>query len=452
MTGTATAEFTFTLDNALIIPKGTQKTVALKGNISGNATNASSHAWGLASGAAVTTTGVSTTLSIGETVNDAAGQAQTIATAGQYSVVLDSSTPTGKLIAANTTGNIMTQLKFYATSEQINVTKIRLSLNNASSTGNDLSQVYIYDGATLLGQGALGIGNVQGKLANASTTFTLSTPLQLMPGVNKIVTIKADIAAISTTNTVATAGHQIAIDYYGSTSTSENLGTGASSGTQVTNFSVTTAQTSAYIFKSIPTVAAVALPTTTLGSGTKVISKFTVKADAKGDIDLYQVTFKIATTSPTTGGPLVVQNLTLVDVTDVETTLYASTTKIYTDLNGTLPIRLLAAPGTISLATTSRTIAAGATRTFELRADISGTGAGSQISTQIEGDAAAPTAMNAGMLAATTVQGDTNHDFIWSDWSKASHTTTGFSVADWTNGYLVSGLPASNIAAQIMSQ
>ena len=453
LTGTATAEFTFTLDNALIIPKGTQKTVALKGNISGNATANGSHAWGLAASAAITTTGVSTTLSISETVNDAAGSAMTIATAGQYSVALDSSTPTGKLIAGNTTGNIMTQLKFYATSEQINVTKIRLSLNNASSTGNDLSQVYIYDGATLLGQGTLGIGNVQGKLANASTTFTLSTPLQLMPGVNKIVTIKADIAPISTTNTTATAGHQIAIDYYGSTSASENLGTGASSGTQVTNFSVTTAQTSAFIFKSVPTVAAVALPTITLGNGTKAISKFSVSADAKGDIDLYKVSFKIATTSPTSGGPLALDNLTLVDVTSAaEAILYASTTNLYTDFVLIVDIHPLATPGTFNLATTSRTIAAGTTHTFELRADITGSGAGAAVTTQLEGDAAAPLAMNAGMLAATTIDGDASNDFIWSDWSNASQTTTSFSVADFMNGYLVAGLPSSNLASQTMSQ
>lgn len=454
LTGTASASFTFTLDVPLIIPKGTQKVVALKGNISGTATVGSSHAWGLAASAAISSTGMSTTLEIGETVNNATGSVMTVAAGGQYSVTLDSSTPTGKLIPANTTGNVMTVLKFYATSEQINVTKIRLSLNNASSSGNDLSQVYIYDGSTLLGQGTLGIGDAQGKSANASSTFTLTTPLQIPANTNKIVTIKADIAPIYTANTVAHSGRQIAIDYYGSTSTSENVGTGVSSGNEVANYSVTTAQTAAIIYKSVPTVASVALPTTTLSNSTMAISKFSVSADAKGDIDLYKFTFKIATTNPTTGGPIVVENLTLVDVTTPETTLYASTTKFYADISGYADIALLASPGTQNLSTTTRTVSAGTTRTFELRATISGTGAGAAINTQLEGDAAKVADTSGDMWTRDLVEADTNDDFIWSDLSDIDHTSTSFAAAvrDYTNGYLVNGLPSSNLTAQVLSR
>ncbi len=444
---------TFTLDSPLVIAKGTQKTIAVKGNVLASATAADTQTWGfLGNSTSVTASGVSTGQTITVTTTAQAGPTMTIAGAGQYTAVLDSSTPTGKLIAANTTGNIMTQLKFYATSEQVNITKIRLALTNSSSSVNDLSQVYIYDGATLLAQGALGTYNATGGTANASSTFTLSPALQLIPGVNKLVTIKADIAAITTNSTVATAGHQIAINYYGSTSATENLGTGVSSGAQITNYSVTTAQTAAYIFRSVPTVATVALPTTTLSNGTKVLSKFSITADTKGDIDIYRLTFKISTTSPTSGGPLALTSLNLVDLTVPEAILYASTTNVYTDLNGKLPIKMLAVPGTYTLATTTRTIAAGTTHVFELRGTISGSGAGALISTQLEGDSAAPVAMNAGMLGATTIDGDAQNDFIWSDWSQAAHTAIGFTVADFMNGYLVSGLPSSNLAAQIMSQ
>ncbi|MFH0873371.1 MAG: hypothetical protein V1846_00820, partial [Candidatus Komeilibacteria bacterium] len=447
---------TFTLDVPLVITKGTSKTVALKGNLSGNATAGSTntHGWGLIASAAVTATGVSTTLDVSETVNDAVGQLMTIASAGQYSAVLDSSTPTGKLIAANTTGNTMTVLKFYATSEQVNVTKIRLSLNNASSTGNDLSKVYIYDGATLLGQGTLGIGNVQGTLNNASSTFTLTTPLQVPANTSKIVTIKADIAQILTASTVATAGHQIAIDYYGSTSASENVATGASSGTQITGYSATTAQTAAMILKSVPTVALVALPSTTLSNATMAIFKFSVAADAKGDIDLYKFSFKIATTNPTTGGPLVVNSITLVDVTSSnEVTLNASTTNFIN--SGTIAeIVLLASPGTQDLATTTRTVSAGTTRTFELRATLSGVGSGAVLNTQLEGDAADIAALNAGLVTRALAESDDNDDFIWSDLSDVNHTNTLFdsTVTDYLNGYLVSGLPSSNTAVQQLSK
>lgn len=445
LSGTADASFTFTLDNALVIPKGTQKTVALKGNISGSATVNSSHSWGLAASAAITATGVSTTLDIGETVNNAAGSKMTIASAGQYSVALDSSSPTGKLMAANTTGNILTVLKFAATSEQINVTKIRLSLTSASSTANDLSNVYIYDGSTLLGSGVLGIGNATGATANASTTFTLTTPLQIPVNGEKIVTIKGDIAPIYTSNTVATAGHQLAVNYYGSTDASENVGTGMSSGQQIAGYSATTEQPVSIIYRSVPTVSKIDLSSTKLTNGTVDLLKFRVAADAKGDIDLYKFTFRIATSVATA------TYLTVVDVTGgVETTLYASGTAAilpYSDGSSDLDVVLMASPGTPGGTATPRTVSAGSYRDFVVRATVTGATTNAVITTQLQGDAAYNSASGTYMATASAVDGWTNDDFIWSDWSKASHA---IGTADWTNGYLVSGLPSSNLVPQTL--
>jgi hypothetical protein len=352
----------------------------------------------------------------------------------------------------------MTVLKFKATSEQINVTKIRLSLNNAYSSGNDLSNVYIYDGSTLLGSGVLGTGDATGATANASTTYTLTTPLSIPANGEKIVTIKADIAPIYTTNTVADAGHSIAIDYYGSTSTSENVATGVSSGTQIANYSPTTAQTSSYIYKSVPTVSTVALSTNTVNNGTMDLYKFKVAADAKGDIDLLKFTFKIATSNPTTGGPITLKDITLVDVTDsAEATLNATTsgTYFYADASsGIVEEYLYASGATWGTATTTRTVSAGNSRTFALRATIGGTGSGASVTCQLEGDALVPAAMTNAMMTFDNVNADINDDFIWSDISSSSHDTTpvGSSVADWMNGYLVSGLASSNLTAQTLSK
>ena len=465
LAGTAGAanQTTITLDSAgVIIPKGTSKTLALKGNIAGNATtgSTSTHAWGLKASPTITATGVSTTLTItatGVTVAQA-GQAMTIAAGGQYSVVLDSSTPTGKLIAGNTTGNTMTVLKFKATAEQINVTKVMLALTNASSSANDLSKVYIYDGATLLASGTLGTGDAVGLTNNASTTFTLSPALVLAPNVDKIVTIKADIAPILTTNTVADAGHQIAIDYYGSTSTTYNMGTGQSSGASIANYSPTTAQTSAYIYKSVPTVSTVALDTNTLTNGTMDLYRFKVSADAKGDIDLVKFTFTIATTSQSVlGAHLSIKDITLVDITEsAQVTLNATTTntQFYADMGGVIDIYTYAAAATWGTATTTRTVSAGTSRTFALRGTIAGAGSGASVTTYLMGDAAAPTSMSAGMVTFDNAELDASDDFIWSDVSSASHDTTpvGSSITDWTNGYLVSGLPSSNLTAQTLSK
>jgi hypothetical protein len=356
-------------------------------------------------------------------------------------------------MAANTTGNTMTILRFKATAEQINVTKVRLSLLSPSSTGIDLASVSIYDGSTLLSTGVF--GNYAGTLNGASTTFTLSPALQVPANSEKVVTIKADIAAITTTDTVATAGHSVRIDYYGSTSTSENLGTGMSSGAAISNYSGNSASNLAYLYRSVPTVAAVALPTTVMANGTMVLGKFKVTADAKGDVDIYKFTFKISTSTGSVT-QLAIANLTLVDVTDsTEVTLYASTVSYYAEVfSGSIAdFILLASPGTPGTSTvTPRTIAAGTTKKFELRGTLSGSWASGTISTQLEGDSV-ETSKASGTYGLTAANVDINsggNDFIWSDFSDADHSTsaTGSSTADWYNGYLVSGLPSSNLAAQ----
>jgi hypothetical protein len=446
--------YTITMDSGLIIPKGTQKTVALKGNISGSATAGSTntHAWGLIASAAVTATGVSTGLDISESVNAATGSAMTIASSGQYSVELDSSSPVARLVAANTTGNTMTVLRFLATSETINVDKLKLALSSASSSCNDISKIYVYDGSTLLASGVIGIGDAAGAGADARTTYTLSPTLTLPANEEKLVTIKADIAPILTSSTIADAGHSIAIDYYlGSVSATTNGGVGASSGTSIAAYSATTSQASAIIYRSIPTVSKIDVSTTKLTNGTMDLLKFRVAADAKGDIDLYKFTFNVATSVATVTYP------TLVDVTGgVETTLYATGTPGFLTswASGTtdFDVILVASPGTPNVpaggTAIPRTVAAGSYRDFVLRATISGATTNATVVTQLQGDAAMQQANATYMTTAALVDGWTDDDFIWSDKSSASHA---IGTSDWTNGYLVSGLPSSNLTPQTLA-
>ncbi|MBU1102213.1 hypothetical protein KJ853_00970, partial [Patescibacteria group bacterium] len=105
-------------------------------------------------------------------------------------------------------------------------------------------------------------------------------------------------------------------------------------------------------------------------------------------------------------------------------------------------------------ATTTRTVSAGSSRTFVLRATLGGTGSGASVTTYLMGDSAAPTSMSANMVTFDLAEADDQDDFIWSDISSASHDTTpvGATIRDWMNGYLVSGLPSSNLAAQTLSK
>jgi len=437
----ASQTLTFNLDTGLIISKGTQKTIALKGNINGAAT-AKNHIFGIAA-SAITATGVSTTQTVSATITAATGQTMAVVSAGQYSVRLDSSSPTGKLIPANSTGNVMTVLRFKATSEQINVTRMQLGLTSASSTGKDIANVYIYDGSTLLGSGSFpNLGGGTGG-ATASTTFVLTTPLVIGADAEKIVTVKADIAEIKTTNTIATAGHIIDINYINSVSTTYNAGTGQSSGTSIAGFTtdrLNTAITDSYIYKSVPSVSKLALSSNTLTNGTIPIYKFRVAADAKGDIDLYQLTFQVATTSATS------TDFKLYNVSaSPEVQINADYVGAKNSTDMTMVLENAATTNTLL------TIPAGTYKDFELRSTFTSVTTGSSISAQLEGD---PTtlfinvASGQFMDAAADVATAGGH-FIWSDWSASSHAATS---DDFTTGYLVYGLPSSNLAAETLSK
>jgi len=454
---------TITLDTPLIVAKGTSKTIAVKGNILASATTGDTQQWGLSAAAnQVVATGKDTGSAITTTLATAEdGPTMTIAAHGQYSVALDSSTPISKLYVANTTGNTMTTLRFRATAEQINITKLTLGLTGdatttasyASSTCNDISKVYVYDGATLLNPGGsvLGIGNAVGGSNNASSTITLTTPLVLLANTDKVVTIKADIASMDdTTSPAAIAGHRISIDFYGNPAAgitaSSNEATGMSSGVSIVNYSVSTGQAVSYIQKSIPTITKLDVATTKLTNSTMDLFKFKVAADAKGDIDLYKFTFRISTSVAT------VTYLNVVDVTESsEVTLYASGTqaiKPWSDGTNDLDVVLMASPGTPGGTPTPRTVTAGTTRTFVVRGTITGATTNATVVTQMQGDVATCKAWKTHMTTAASIDACLDDDFIWSDRSAASHAYT---TSDWTNGYLVDGLPSSNTVGQTLS-
>jgi len=83
-----------------------------------------------------------------------------------------------------------------------------------------------------------------------------------------------------------------------------------------------------------------------------------------------------------------------------------------------------------------------------LRGTVTGATTAATVITQLQGDAAYNLPVSTYMQAAVTVDSWANDDFIWSDQSAASHA---IATADWTNGFLVSGLPSSNTISQTLS-
>ena len=397
--------------------------------------------WGISAVqiAAVSATGNTSGNSVTATGADNYGQLMTISGTGSLVVSTDSSSPSYAIVAGGSSVTVGA-FKLRATNESINLNRIGLKLTNtASSSASDLVQVQLQVGGVTIGTATF-VGS------NTNATSTLTSPLALARDTDVVVTVKADLANIGTSQPGVT-GHVIAVDV--DTNNTNTQGSGAQSGASV-NASGSTAVAGVRLFKSFPVLAKAAVPTNTLNNGTQTLLRFTVTANSKGDVGVGKVTLRMATTTAS--------------VTDVN--VYA-----YTDSSYSTPVSGLRSDGALLatdiLATGNATWVSSATdlnvvastpvqvpasgvRYFEVRGTVAGAATGASVQTSFQGDAAYPAhAASTYDDTLTNIDSDTNDDFIWSP------NTTGTSVVgdpDWTNGFGLIGLPSSNMAAEVLSK
>lgn len=436
----------FTFDGTgLLVPKGTVKTLSMKCDIAGAATGA--YSWGVDASATFSATGLTSGQSLTPTATDSSGQKMTLSSAGTLAVELDSSSPSYSLAAANTTGNTLSVLKFTATNEPITLQKIALQLTNtASSSRQDLAKVTLWDGATKIGEAVFTSSN--------NATSTLSTTIVIPKDGSKLVTVKGDFAAIGTSQP-GTQGHLIAVDYDGTDPTGTR-GIGANSGSTINQGSSSdTASSGVRVFRSFPTFTKLSVPTNTLSNGDKSLLRFKVTADSAGDIGVSKFTVRIATTTA------FVTELDIFAYTDSSFSTVVS--GVGTD-GGLLSTNLLVADNvdwassatdlnvyaeTSAGASTIIQVPASQSRYFEVRGTVANSAAGASISTQLQGDSNYPSLATTFLSNTTNLDADTHDDFMW---SPNATTTSVLLHADWTNGYGVSGLPGSNMSAEVLSQ
>ncbi|MCR4283754.1 MAG: peptidoglycan-binding protein [Parcubacteria group bacterium] len=433
----------FTIDGSgLVIPKGTVKTVSLKCDIAGNATGM--YLWGIDSAATFAGTGLTSNQSVTPTATDANGQLITLASSGSFTVALDTGkSPSSKAAAvAGSTGNTVGVLKFHATNEAIDITRVALQITSASTSRNDIVRVTLhdYDSGAQVGEAFFTTAN--------NATSTLTSAFRIPKDSDKYMTVKADLATIGTTG-LGTQGHLVTVDYDGTDSTGTR-GTGVNSGSTInTGSTADSAVNGLRMFKSLPTVAKVSVPTNSLSNGTKTLLRFKVTADSAGDVGLYKFTVQVSTTTA------VVTNLNAYGYTDAAFSNPVSGVNAGGKLmnsdkasfanNADINV-VMDNAGTA----TNIQIPAGQTRYFEVTATVASSAAGASVSTQLQGDAAYPQLLSY-MGDVTLVDDDagSNDDFIW---SPNATTTSANAHADWINGYNVIGLPGANLTAEVLSQ
>ncbi len=479
-----TNDETFTLTNNLVIPKGTVKNVNLKCNISSAATANSTHSWGLNDTSAHNVTGASTGQAITESVTTSTGSIMTIKTAGSFTVVKDTSAPTAALVLSGRTDVPMNVLKFSAVDEAVNIEDITLTYSSSTASSSDFLKVTLWDGATKIGE-AVWAGT------NQNATSTLTQPFVVAKDSDKLLTIKADLASISTVAST-TAGRLIAIDYNG---ISSSTGVGQSSGVRLGSSSGSnTAGASMQIMKTFPTLAKLSVPSTSIPQTNAILYRFSVTADAAGPISLYKLTFQVSSSSVSAtssnfnvyaytdssfsakaydNNPTAAANVDCVSQTNLDTNTNCTTVVAATAGGGNSSssdvVWFFGPSGNVASTTEGVVVPAGSTYYFELRGDITNpnSGTGNTLQVSLLGDATRPVRSAAvatplatavggfhdsarGYLstAAQAASQSANNDFIW---SPNSTTTSATSTTDWTNGFLVPGLPSTNMSANTFS-
>jgi len=438
--GTSPDDFTFTLDNGVIIPAGTVKVIDLKCSISANAALGSSHSWGINSGVSgnVTAVGKNTGSSVSANVNSAAGQAMTIASQGTITISLDPSSLPERFGLSGAADVFMTNLKIEAGAESLRLDKIGLVMSLSTASTADISRVTLWNGVTKLGE-AIFTGT------NNAVTANLTQPLVIPKDSSKILTIKADLASVGT-NQSGTTGHLITLNYNGSSPTATQS-IGQSSGKTINPSSgPNTAAKGVRLVKTMAVLEQISIPSNTLSNGEQILYRLKVAADSKGDVGIYKFNFKTST-----AGGASLSNFSLYGYSDQG---FSSQAYAKNPLN-TTPVASADGSGFVEIyfnpisggSNEAINVPAGTTRYFELRGTITGAVSGASASISLEGDAAY---IASGYIdTASGVDSDTNDDFIW---SPNTTTTAVPATSDWLNGFLVQGLPSTNMSAQILSK
>lgn len=369
-------------------------------------------------------------------------------------------------------------------------------------------KVSLYDAsnmATPVGEATFSLmQNASSGSQNFFATSSNITNFRIPRDGAKVLVAKADIAAVTSSGPLTQSGVLLAVDWDGgNTGLNGSYGVGVSSGSTLTPTGSDTASNGVRIMKAYPELGYVALSTAerSLAAGTtagKTLYKFSVKA-VGGDVALYKMTFQVSS-STQTGASGTTSLFSLYGYTDSafsnadstfssdgllndeqsfcadavspgQNNTYA-TGQNQTGLCGTgagriegtnfpLAIYMEKDSTTAHDATTTYIIPSGATRYFALKATTGTVRSSGQENLQValEGDAAYARPANLGgtvgenritnMFNATTTDRDANDDFIWSPISTSS--TAAIADLDFTNGYLLPGLPTSNMTLETLT-
>ena len=299
-----TLKVTFTMDNNLIVPKGTAKLVDVKCNIDGNATAAETWSLGLTStGNDTVVVGKDTGLTVTEVTTNGNGSTMTVRAGGALTVTLDASSPSEHYGIAGKTDIVSSVFKLHSDYEALKLSKFGFHLSSSTASTSDVVKVSFWDGATKVGESVF-------NASNYYATSTLSADFIIPKDGDKLLSATVDLISKDSIGKIrgegGDSGHLVVIDQSGGYTTATEA-IGQSSGSTINPATTTDAIATAKgirVVKTYPTLNRLAVPTNTLTNGDMDLYRFSVTAPTDGDVGLYQFTFRISSTTVATTSSL----------------------------------------------------------------------------------------------------------------------------------------------------
>ncbi len=457
------------------IPASQTKTIDVYGNIL-SSSNAGPIILGLdySTGGTGDITGTSATIG---TVNVAASGnnpayatlLQTITVgSGSLAVALGSGNPISAIVTAGASQVHAGQWTFTSQYSPYTVDSVAVLVPANAATSVSAVTVSYKDknGATQTatqGFAALSSG-VQPYATVTFTGLTMYVPANSTANLDAYVGIPTIASGASTGAQISVTLSNIANAYGGngfhaldSSGTVKNTFTASNSGV---NSYDTSGQGYLVVRKSIPTLTAVPLSSTLTNATGEAIARVKVSADPAGDIGWGKMVFTVSKSAGGTVGVTLGATSTDISVynitnggNSVVNGFFATTTSNANTPNGLDVFGSGSSGGSLIFVPNSeQQVAAGSSATYELRAKVGGVGAGvSYVNVSIAANTAnAAVATGAFPTEANTTgapttgpeeAGAASYGFVWSDRSSIAIAHDQANSLDWTNDYLLTGIP-----------
>lgn len=348
-----------------------------------------------------------------------------------------------RIVLAGTSDVTLSKVRFTAQNEDLRLSRVRIlleSLATDADVSDDVISLSLYDGSTLIaGPTSLTPVGTAGTVDAYADFNTISPDFIIPSNTSKTLTVKANLNTIS-------GGADSGDEFRTVLDFNDNFEVrGTNSSTVITSAGADVNGNMVALRNSQPRVTLATLPTGTLSNGNQVLLRFNVQAQGD-DVALKHLAFEVQNSD---SAGVTLSNATVREVggTDIPATA---------TLSG-------GATNTVKVTFTSEEqIAAGTTKTYELRVDVAGAGAGDTLTARMLGDSAIVTG-ELGLLTADqalddlddilNVGNDTDNDaeynFIWSDMSAIPHNDLPNATADtdeagsndWTNGRHIRFVP-----------